>query len=140
MFDPPTGNAMYCLPPAMYVIGAPPALAGSAISARSRPVALSYADNAGSRLFRSQILRPEEGAGRALFGYPCWTTSSSVFVTRTKLRMGQPSRSTRARWLMAGYLPLPTAARQRCSPLDMSIATRLPQGGLNNGSPCGPAT
>ena len=37
-------------------------------------------------------------------------------------------------------LPLPTGARQRWSPLDMSIATTLPQGGLNSGTRCGPAT
>src|SRR5262245_22787500 len=66
-FDPPTGKATYCLPPAMYVIGAPPAFAGSGISARRRPVALSYAYSLGSRLFRSQTLRPDMGAGRCLF-------------------------------------------------------------------------
>jgi hypothetical protein len=38
---PPTGNAMYCLPPAMYVTGAPAALAGSAVSASILPFALS---------------------------------------------------------------------------------------------------
>ena len=41
MFAPPTGNATYCLPPAMYVIGAPLALAGRSTSASRRPVALS---------------------------------------------------------------------------------------------------
>src|SRR4029453_11171897 len=38
MFAPPTGNATYCLPPTMYVIGAPPAFAGKGISARRRPL------------------------------------------------------------------------------------------------------
>ena len=38
MFAPPIGNATYCLPPAMYVIGAPLAFAGSTTSAsRGRP-------------------------------------------------------------------------------------------------------
>ena len=40
---PPIEKATYCLPPAKYVIGAPPAFAGRSISARRRPLALSYA-------------------------------------------------------------------------------------------------
>ena len=40
-FAPPTGNTMNCLPPAMYVIGAPVALAGSSISASISPEVLS---------------------------------------------------------------------------------------------------
>jgi hypothetical protein len=43
MVAPPIEKATYCLPPAMYVIGAPPAFAGSGTSARRRPLALSYA-------------------------------------------------------------------------------------------------
>ena len=31
MFEPPTGNATYCLPAAMYVIGEPLALADSEV-------------------------------------------------------------------------------------------------------------
>src|SRR5262245_18516693 len=38
-----------------------------------------------------------------------------------------------------GYaLPLPTGERQRCSPVDMSMATTLPQGGFNSGRPAVP--
>jgi len=40
-FEPPTGNTTYCLPPAMYVMGAPVAFAGSVTSTSRRPLALS---------------------------------------------------------------------------------------------------
>ena len=34
----------------------------------------------------------------------------------------------------------PTGIRQRCSPLFMSMATMLPNGGLSSGRPRGPGT
>src|SRR5256885_5120753 len=63
----------------------------------------------------------------------------TVFVTNAQLRNGNPNRSRMPSLWIGGNASLrPTGILHRCSPVFMSMATMLPNGGLSNGNPRGP--
>src|SRR5262249_2017999 len=137
---PPTAKTTCCLPLAMYVIGEPDALAGSGISASNSPVDLLYTHRCGSRLARSLVHRFASATYRGAPTEPICTTIITVLVISAQLRESQPNRSRMSRWLIAGCFtgPRPIGMRHRCSPVFISMATTLANGGLNSGSPRGP--
>src|SRR6185503_5238085 len=124
---------MYCLPLAMYVIGALLTPAGNSISHAIAPVFLSNARN---------FLPPHGPPG----GRPTPLSlpspmNTKLLVTSAASRPGVPSGG-RLSPLNAGWLrsPSPLATEKAISPLFRSIPTSREYGGLNgSGSPCGPS-
>src|SRR5438876_3566766 len=132
---------MYCLPANVYVIGAPVVPAGSSVSQRIAPVALSYARN---------FLPPAPGASDAgisgrsrdpsddMMESPS-PTKSSVLVTSGALRPGLPSAGRFSGFSSGWFLgPSPFGTIQTWSPLFRSMAVMRPYGGLSSGRPRGP--
>src|SRR5215471_16133506 len=124
----PIGITMYCLPPAMYVIGPPVVPDGSSVSQITLPVALSYA--------RNFLPQPQSTCGVPLTALLPSPRNSSVLVSSGAGRFGIPSGGRfsplRSGW---SFGPSPFGDIQTWVPLFKSNAVIRPYGPFVMGSP-----